>query len=382
MINEVIRSFGEALRLGWKPLRTIVFASWDGEEYGLIGSTEWVEEYLPWIRQANVAYLNIDTGSTGPHFEAAASPLLNSVIYEATRSVLSPNQTIPGQTVFDLWDHRIKTMGSGSDFTAFQDFSGVPSLAVEFGGGKGDPVYHYHSNYDSFHWMEKYGDPGFRYHRAMAQILGLITAQLADLPLIAFQAKDYADGLRGYVKKVEEKLEQVLSPAEITNISSLSEEDIIELRASPRKTGSINASKHNKSPSEALSFKEDLNKLHKALWKLNQSALEIDERARELESRIKMHIPWWKWPKWLRLALEIRRVNTKLKYLERQFLYEEGLDSRPWFKHIVFAPGLWTGYAGAVFPGLMESIDAEDWTNARRWVDIIEGKILTAARGL
>ncbi|KAK1757427.1 hypothetical protein QBC47DRAFT_296294 [Echria macrotheca] len=377
VLNEVIRSFGEAVRVGWKPLRTIVFASWDGEEYGLVGSTEWVEEYLPWLRHANVAYLNLDTGASGSEFEASASPLLHQVIYDATAAVKSPNQTVKGQSVLDTWNRKIRTMGSGSDFTAFQDFAGVPSMSVEFSGSSRTPVYHYHSNYDSFHWMQKYGDPGFVYHRTIAQIFGLMTAQLADKPLIAFQATDYAKGLREYVGKVEEKFDQTLVIREM-DMATMDEDAIVEFRGSQRKSSRQG---DDDSPShEALSFRKELEKLHKALRKLHESALELDERAAELTDRAKQHIPWWKWPAWLRLALEIRKVNTKYKFLERDFLYHEGLDGRPWFKHVVFAPGLWTGYAGAVFPGLMESIEAEDWTNGKRWVDIIEGCILTAAR--
>lgn len=157
VINEVIRSFGVALKKGWKPLRTIVFASWDGEEYGLIGSTEWVEEYLPWLSKAAIAYLNVDVGTRGPRFQSSASPLLNKAIYEATALVQSPNQTVKGQTVRDLWDGHIRTMGSGSDFTAFQDFAGIPSVDLGFAAAHNSPVYHYHSNYDSWHWMSEFG---------------------------------------------------------------------------------------------------------------------------------------------------------------------------------------------------------------------------------
>jgi len=237
-------------------------------------------------------------------------------------------------------------MGSGSDFTAFQDFAGVPSLDVGFSSGATDAVYHYHSNYDSFHWMEKYGDPGFLYHRAMAQVVGLVTAQLADLPLISFRAKDYADALGNYVKKVETKLDEALAPTTMPEVADMSEEFILALRASHKETSKLVGSKHKDDSRDALSFKKALQKLHKAVWKLKQSALELDERAMELEERIKQHIPWWRWPAWLRLALEVRKVNTKYKYLERSFLHAEGLDGRPWFKHVVFAPGLWTGYAG------------------------------------
>lgn len=113
VLNEVIRSFGEAVKQGWKPLRTIVFASWDGEEYGLLGSTEWVEEYLPWLSHSNVAYLNLDVSVRGQTFHASAVPLLDNLLYDITAQVASPNQTVEGQTVYDLWDKKISTMGVG-----------------------------------------------------------------------------------------------------------------------------------------------------------------------------------------------------------------------------------------------------------------------------
>ncbi|KAK0730423.1 hypothetical protein B0H67DRAFT_605407 [Lasiosphaeris hirsuta] len=382
VLNEVIRSFGEALRLGWKPLRTIVFASWDGEEYGLVGSTEWVEEYLPWLNEANVAYLNVDVGVKGPHFSASASPLLDNIIHSAARSVLSPNQTVPGQTVFDVWDKNIRTMGSGSDFTAFQDFAGIPSLDVGFGSGApDDAVYHYHSNYDSFYWMENFGDPGFIYHKAMSQVMGLLTAQLADLPIISFKAGHYAESLEKYVSKVEDKLDALISPKAM-DVDSMSEEAISELRGSHRETSKVVDANAYNPRREARILKEDLSRIYKSLGHLKAEGEQLDREAEILEGRIREGIPWWNLPARWFLVRDIRSVNQRYKYLDRKFLYADGLDGRPWFKHIVFAPGLWTGYAGAVFPGLVESIDVEDWENARRWVGIIETKILFSASDL
>ncbi|KAL2158469.1 hypothetical protein VTH06DRAFT_4235 [Thermothelomyces fergusii] len=385
ILNEAIRSLGEALQQGWKPLRTIVFASWDGEEYGLIGSTEWVEEYLPWLSEATVAYVNTDISVQGTSFSARAAPLLDNVIHTAAKIVPSPNQNVPGQTVYDLWDKKIKTMGSGSDFAAFQDFAGIPSLDIGFGASGSDPVYQYHSNYDSFHWMEKFGDPGFVYHRAMAQLLGVITAQLADLPVIPFRAADYARALGRYVKKVEDKLDEALSPsAELAAASLLDDDAYFELRGSTRDLSAVlTSSSVSPSPDDgAKSVRISLERLYKALHKLDERATKLDRHADELGEEVKRHVPWWKWPFRLKLWWDIRKVNTKYKYLERSFLYEEGLDGRSWFKHVVFAPGLWTGYAGAVFPGLVESIDARNWTNAERWVGIIESRIENAASRL
>lgn len=342
VINEVIRSFGEALKKGWKPLRTIVFASWDGEEYGLLGSTEWVEEYLPWLSHANVAYLNVDVGVRGQEFHASAAPLLDSLLYDITAQVPSPNQTVKGQTVYDTWDKRISTLGSGSDYTAFQDFAGIPSIDFGFGAGSKDPVYHYHSNYDTFHWMAEFGDPGFVYHRTMSQILALATAKLADEPVLSFEAATYATALDKYVSKVEEKLAAALIQSEPTD-----KDEILAMRGSVIR-------QEAEAQGEVSGFRKSLVKLHEAIAGFVTEASKLDAKKTELQKEVSEEIPWWKWPKKLRLGYEIRKVNTKYKYLERDFIYPEGLDGRPWFKHVVFAPGLWTGYAGGRIPFPLE----------------------------
>lgn len=333
-LNEVIRGFGKAVELGWKPLRTIVFASWDGEEYGLIGSTEWVEEYLPWLSATNVAYVNMDVGFSGKHFEASANPLLNNIVYDVTSKVLSPNQTVKGQTVRDTWDGYISTMGSGSDFTAFQDFAGIPSIDIGFTGGEGDPVYHYHSNYDSFYWISTFGDPGFHYHAAAAKILGLFTARLAESPVIPLNTTDYAIGLKSYLGQVESKIQSV-------SLNQLSDDDEQEARFRPTAgpaTGSLESLAH--------SFK----RLDKAADHLYAVAFDFDANAAFLAEEFERELPWWKWPLKLKVYLAIIKSNTKVKYLDRKFIYSKGLESRNWFKHVVFAPGLWTGYSGGKCP--------------------------------
>lgn len=330
------------MKHGWKPLRTIVFASWDGEEYGLLGSTEWVEEYLPWLSHANVAYLNVDVSVGGQVFHASAAPLLDNLLYDITAQVQSPNQTVKGQTVHDLWDKKINTMGSGSDFTAFQDFAGIPCVDMGFTSGPSSPVYHYHSNYDSFHWMATYGDPGFLYHRTMAQVLALMTAKLADEPLLSFGAANYATALDSYVGKIEDKLAAALFPSPSAAAQSAEEapkdkHEMVALRG---------AVLHDTPVGDPAVFRRSLAKLHEAIAGLLTEAAKLDAKRSALQEEVDEEIPWWKWPKKMRLAFEVRKVNTKYKYLERDFLYPEGLDGRSWFKHVVFAPGLWTGYAG------------------------------------
>jgi N-acetylated-alpha-linked acidic dipeptidase len=365
-LNEVVRSFGEALKLGWKPLRTIVFASWDGEEYGLVGSTEWVEEYMPWLSKASVAYVNMDVACSGPVFKVSASPPLNNIIYEVTGMVLSPNQTVPGQTVRDVWDGQITTMGSGSDFTAFQDHAGIPSIDMGFAGDNQSPVYHYHSNYDSFHWMATYGDPGFHYHATAAKILALFTAKLAETPVIPLNITDYSSALKDYIAQVASKLQK-------SDTFDL-EKEAAAARFRPSASTKISG--------DLSSLTRIFKRLDRAVDNLHRQAIKFDAHATELAEQAGEDIPWWKWLSRLKLYWEIRKTNTKIKYFERQFLYEEGLDGRSWFKHVVFAPGLWTGYAGAVFPGLVEAIDEEDYRNAERWVLIIEGLLEKALESL
>lgn len=343
-LNEVVRSFGVALDRGWKPLRTIVFASWDGEEYGLLGSTEWVEEYLPWLSESTIAYINVDVGARGKVFGTSAAPVLNKAILDVTSEIQSPNQTVKGQTIRDLWDMvsntHISTMGSGSDFTAFQDFAGIPSIDIGFGGGPNDPIYHYHSNYDSFWWMDNYGDPGFEYHIAIAKILALLAAKLVEEPVVQFNATDYAVGLSKYLESVKDLIAEAELP---------------------------------------ISMTKDLFKpLDKAIAVFQRASADFDYEATALASAAAIQGCQQSSHELTNLYESIRTTNTKYKLLERQFLYVPGLDSRNWFKHVVFAPGLWTGYAGATFPGLEEAIYDKNETAAKKWASIIESTIYRA----
>ncbi|CAH0014388.1 unnamed protein product [Clonostachys rhizophaga] len=365
VINEVIRGVGKALEAGWKPLRTIVFASWDGEEYGLIGSTEWVEEYLPWIQDANVAYINLDVAVSGDVFHGGATPTLHKLLRDSVGKVLSPNQTIEGQTIGDLWDGVIPPLGSGSDFTAFQDYAGVPALDIGFKANPKSPVYHYHSNYDSFHWMSILGDPGFKYHKAASQLLGLIVANLVDSIVIPLQATAYADALDKYLDGIETQLGSTAEP--------VTEAEIFVHRAK-ESAGPVQGS------SDA--FKDSLFAIREAIQRLHISAERLDGASAWINQQLEEGIPWWNFIKKAKVALAILSVNKKYKLLERNLLYEGGLDGRPWFKHVVYAPGLWTGYSGAVFPGLTESIDADDYISGLKWAGIIKKAIDRTSRSI
>lgn len=351
-MNEVVRAFGIALAQGWKPLRTIVLASWDGEEYGLIGSTEWVEEYLPWLNATAVAYLNVDVGTVGPNFKAAAAPLLNKALIETTKLVISPNQTIPGQTIHDAWDKRIRTMGSGSDFTAFQDFAGIPCIDMGFQARDEDPIYHYHSNYDSFYWMDTYGDPGWHYHVTIARLWALLAARIVETPIIQLNATDYALGLQKYMKTVEEKAHKASAAGKFIN-------------------------------EQGLPFNVSFKALDFVIERFLNTSSVLDATAAELlETVTKDPLPWWRWWEKIRLYRRVKLVNDKYKTLERLFLYDKGLDGRPWFKHVVFAPGRWTGYAGATFPGLVEAIEDGDVGKLFKWMGVVTGVVVKAAKAV
>lgn len=322
VLNEVIRTFGVALSRGWRPLRTIVFGSWDGEEYSLIGSSEWVEEFLPWLSQAAVAYINVDVAVSGPGLHASVAPLLTDAFLTAVSGVASPNQTVPGQTVYDVWDRHITPLGSGTDFVAFQDFAGIPSINLGFTQTRTSPIYHYHSNYDSLAWMEKFGDVGWHYHVAAAKVWGLLVAYLAESPVIAFNATQYAVKLSSYLSTVQHQASKSVQP---------------EVRALAR-------------------FPD----LSEAIESFLEVAIVFDRYATSVGNSLKQNVPWWQWWRKVEWYYRVRRINAGYKYLDRQFLYEGGLDGRSTFKHVVFAPDLWNGYSGLTFPGLAESIDKKD----------------------
>src|SRR5256714_3598204 len=205
---ETARGFGELIKGGWHPRRTIILCSWDGEEYGLIGSTEWAEENGDELQQKGVWYVNVGLACNGPNYSASSVPSLWRLIRGATRDVKDPKT---GKTVYQQWtdrareqrsetdsdydaEARIGALGSGSDYTPFLQHLGIASTDMGFGGDYGV----YHSAYDSFYWMTHFGDPDFTYHVAAAQLWGTMALRLADAPALAFDYTDYANQVREY----------------------------------------------------------------------------------------------------------------------------------------------------------------------------------------
>ncbi len=197
---EVVRVFGELRKAGWRPRRTIEFASWDGEEYNLIGSTEHVENREDELRRDGYAYLNVDVAVSGPDFWAAASPLYERALLRVLDRTSDP---LTNRTLRELWDARntrLEGLGAGSDYVAFQDIAGTSSIDFGFRGQS----FPYHSCYDNYEWMTKFGDPTFGYHTVMGQVWALLLLEIADKPVLPFDMEDYAKHVEKYVNDLDE----------------------------------------------------------------------------------------------------------------------------------------------------------------------------------
>jgi N-acetylated-alpha-linked acidic dipeptidase len=322
---EVGRGFGELLKQGWKPRRTIILCSWDAEEYGLIGSTEWAEEMAADLKDKGVAYLNLDAAVSGAQFGASSVPSLWKLIRGATRDIKDPKT---GKSVYQQWqdrahedrsegeqregEARIGALGSGSDYTPFLQHLGVASTDMGFGGDYGV----YHSAYDSFYWMDHFGDLGFRYHVAAAQLWGTLAMRLADADGLPFDYTDYATQIREFFN-------EALRLARNHNLASLIDE---------------------KSMNGAI---EDFAKEAERVEKNRQDAIRDSDRAR------------------------LAKINNALVQAERQFIDARGLRGRAWYKHQIYAPGVYTGYAAQPLTDFRQAIDDRNSVNAKESLENI-----------
>lgn len=199
VLLEVVRVFGELRSLGWRPLRTIEFASWDGEEYNLIGSTEHVENRLDSLRADGFAYINVDVAVSGDKFRASAPPIFGDALRRVLKRTTDPGTGMPMWSVWQKEGSRIEGLGAGSDYVAFQDIAGMPSIDIGF---EGEP-YPYHSCYDNYDWMYRVGDPGFLYHRALGQIWGLLLLELSYQPILPYDMETYAAEVTTYISDLQ-----------------------------------------------------------------------------------------------------------------------------------------------------------------------------------
>lgn len=362
VLLELARVLGVLSKAGWTPTRTLTLASWDAEEYGLVGSTEWGEDHSKFISDNVLAYVNVDVAVSGTKFHSSGSPVLSALQRAVAKEIPHPSDKDKKTSLYDVWknDSRayIGNLGSGSDYTVFLDHLGVPSIDVGFGGGEGDPVYQYHSNYDSFHWMDNFVEDAWEYHAAMSKYITLFAVSLSEREVVAFNVKEYALTLSKFLKAIQRKYVGASTDSES------SEQKVLE-------EGTINTAPW------AESFDDVLNTAKEFV----ETAQKYDEYTSQLQKDIIKDWPWYKYYKKLALLARIRVANRKLFNLEKLFLSSNGLEGREWFKHIVYAPGRYTGYAGEVFPGIAEALEDGDYENAIKWLSITKAS-LKSAKGL
>ena len=302
---EAVHGLGELLKAGWRPKRTIIIASWDAEEQGLIGSTEWAEEHEAELQNA-VAYFNVDLGAYGPNFRASATPSLKHFVRDITRSVPNPK----GGSLYESWsgsnrmnspatsggyDVALGDLGSGSDYTVFIDHLGIPSTDVRSTGDYGV----YHSAFDNYDWFRRFGDTSFTYSQELSRVLGLEVLRMAEADILPYDYEAYGNEITVYLKNAER-------------------------------------SAHDAFEERSPSFVE-----------VDAAAARFTQAGRALAIEAKT-------------ATKPSQLNKILIRTERSLLLPDGLPRRPWFKHAIFAPSELKVYSAAVLPGITEGIERQD----------------------
>jgi len=368
---EEARALGELLKQGWKPQRTIIYCAWDGEDPGLLGSTEWAEAHADELRRNAVAYINTDANGRG-YLSMGGSHTLEKFMNEVARDIVDPEKNISVwkrsqlKSIADAEtpeertevrkraDLRIYALGSGSDYTVFVDHLGIASLNLSYGGEDGGGIYH--SIYDDFYWYTHFADTDFAYGRTLAETVGLSVMRLAGAKLLPFEFTNLADTLRKYSEDLKKALKT--RQEEVRERNQQLEEGVFSGTADPKKI-SVPPPREDVPPH------------------LNFAPLEnaIDTLARSAE----------KYDKALAKAREngggalgrasLRAVNAKLIESERALTSPEGLPGRSWFRHMVYAPGFYAGYDVRTIPGVREALEQKQW-------QLAETEIARAARTL
>jgi N-acetylated-alpha-linked acidic dipeptidase len=320
---EMTRSLGQLLARGIRPKRTLVICSWDGEEYALTGSTEWGEQYADELKQKAVAYLNVDEATSGKDFAADAVGSLAPLLVEVSHALPAPS----GKTLYDEWKSSRKAelnltqavpdaelantrIGSGSDHTVFLNFLGIPTVGLTFTG----PYGVYHSMYDDFFWMNRFGDPGYRYHTLMAQLWGVLALRLANAEILPYDFDSYGENIRQFV---------------------------VDLNLANHVSGHID------------------------LAPLQQHITDFQSAGRELNRAVAQSIASGRLD-----AAAALRVNQQLMQVERNWCTPQGIPGRPWFKHSLYAARY--TYAHLELPGLTEAAEAGDWKAAAEQTKILQ----------
>jgi N-acetylated-alpha-linked acidic dipeptidase len=368
-VLEEGRAFGELLKAGWKPKRTIILCAWDGEEPGLLGSTEWAEEHYDDLRAHAVAYVNSDSNGRG-YLNVEGSHTLEKFSNDVARDVSDP------ETQLSVWkrsrlhdianaksaeqrkelreraDLRIPALGSGSDYTAFLQHDGIASLNIGFGGEDGGGIYH--SIYDDFYWYTHFSDTDFVYGRALAQTGGTAVMRLADAELLPFEFGDFADTVETYIK-------------ELKALSQKTHDDIRE-RNREIEEGVFKASDDPRQPLVAPRMETvpphlNFAPLENAAEELTRSAAEYRKAFEEASANGGARMA----------SASLTEVNHLLIQSEHKLTNSEGLPNRPWFKHQLYAPGFYTGYAVKTVPAVREAIEQKQWKQADEAIVVVAG---------
>uniref|UniRef100_A0A8C7YGP4 Aminopeptidase NAALADL1 n=1 Tax=Oryzias sinensis TaxID=183150 RepID=A0A8C7YGP4_9TELE len=338
---------------GWRPRRSIIFASWDAEEFGLLGSTEWAEDNARLLQQRAVAYINADSAIEGMYtLRVDCTPSLHTLVYDLTKQIASPEEGEEGISLYESWHKRdnwtndrdaprISKLGSGSDFEAYFIRLGIAAGRARYTKDKKTELYSsypvYHSVYETFEIVEQFYDPSFRRLRAVAQVRGGLTVLLANSQLLPLDANEYADALSKYAQS------------------------IAQLAA--------------KNPDEMVMYEVSFDSLFSAVQNFTVAARDFHERLKTLNRDD---------------PLQVRLVNDQLMYLERAFIDPLGLPGRPFYRHVIFAPSSHNKYAGESFPGIYDALfdihnsaDPEKaWQEVKRQISIAAFTVHAAAMTL
>jgi N-acetylated-alpha-linked acidic dipeptidase len=357
---EEARSIGELLKQGWKPKRTIIYCAWDGEEPGLLGSTEWVETHAEELRKHAVVYINSDSNSRG-YFALEGSHTLEHFINDVARDVPDP------ETKLTVWkrdqmkeiedaktpealrelrnrhDLRLEMLGGGSDHAAFINFAGVASLGIGFGGEDGGGIYH--SIYDDFYWYTHFSDRDFVYGRALAQAGSTSVVRLADADLLPFQFADFSDDVKMYVREVEKFADKQREEIQETNQKIA--EGMFEATSDPRYSW-VTPKKEDVPPH--LNFAP----LDNAVELLERNSAEYQKVLERVSANGGAALA----------SISLKEVNEMLIQCEHMLTTPEGLPGRFWYKHELYAPGVYTGYAAKAIPAVRENLEQKKWKEA------------------
>ncbi len=356
---EEARALGELVKQGWKPKRTLIFCAWDGEEEGLLGSTEWVETHAQELDKHAVAYINSDGNGRG-YLGLGGSHTLERFVNDIAKDVQDPETKLsawkreqlraieeaPGdkkQEIRSRADMHLGALGSGSDFTPFLQHVGVASLNIGFGGEDGGGIYH--SIYDDFYWYTHFADTNFVYGRALAQTGGSMMMRLGDADLLPFEFGDLAETMQTYVKELKDLSKKMQD--EIRERNRELDEGVFSAIADPKKPEAP-------PKKEEVPPYQNFAPLENAADAVSHSASEYRKALEHANANGGAALA----------SASLADVNKLLIESERKFITQDGLPNRKWYKHQLYAPGFYTGYAAKTMPAVRESIEQKEWKQA------------------